>query len=213
MEYQKAYIEPEGQGRFEILFNPTQYSVEKANQIAEAAIPGLQAPVLQYVHGNTRTLSVELFFDTYEEGADVRTHTNRIYKLLEIDPDTHVPPICNIGWGGFSFRCVADHVSGRFALFLPDGTPVRAFLNVTFKEFIDVDVLVRQAPTRSADHRKTRIARLGDRLSTIAFEEYGDAGAWRPIAQANHIDDPLQLEPGQALVIPALDDEGKPRHA
>lgn len=204
MEYQKATIQPKGKPAIKVLFNPNQYTVDKANTIAEAAIPGLQAPILQYVHGNTRTLTMELFFDTYEERTDVRTYTDQIYGLLAIDASTHVPPICDISWGGFSFTGVLDHASGRFSLFLPDGTPARANLTVTFKEFIEVKVIVQENPTQSADHRKTRVVRSGDRLPTIAWEEYGDAGQWRPIAEANGIDDPKELESGRRLVIPAL---------
>jgi hypothetical protein len=213
MEYQKATIQPEGQGMIQVLFNPNTYTVEKSNQIAEAAIPGLEAPILQYVHGNTRTLTMELFFDTYEEQQDVTEYTDDIYCLLEIDPETHVPPICDISWGTFSFRGVLDRCSGQFKLFFPDGTPARATLNVTFKEYIDVDVLVRQNPTQSADHRKTRLVRAGDRLPVIAWEEYGDAAKWRPIAEANAIDDPINLEVGQRLIIPALPPREQARHA
>jgi len=197
----------------EVLFNPNTYTVEKSNQIAEAAIPGLDAPILQYVHGNTRTLAMELFFDTYEEQMDVSLYTDQIYDLLEIDPDTHVPPICDIFWGSFTFRGVLDHVSGVFKLFMPDGTPARATLNVTFKEFIEVEVLVREKPTQSADHRKTRVVHAGDRLPVIAWEEYGAAAKWRPIADANGIDDPTNLEVGKRLVIPALDPKESGRHA
>jgi hypothetical protein len=209
MEYNKASIEPEGNSAIDVLFNPNAYSVEKSNQIAESAVPGLEAPILQYVHGNTRTLSMELFFDTYEEQTDVRAYTDQIFGLLDIDPGTHVPPICIVAWGGFSFRGVMDHVSGKFSLFLPDGTPARATLSVTFKEFIDVEVLVRENPTQSADHRKTRLVRSGDRLPTLAWEEYGDAAKWRPIAEANGIDDPKNLEVGKRLIIPALNPMGQ----
>ena len=204
MERQLISITPTGQSSFNVLFNPTNYSVAKSNQIAEAAIPGLEAPILQYVHGNTRTLDMELFFDTYEERTNVSKETDKIYKLLLIDPSTHAPPICNIAWGAFKFTGVLDHVSGKFTLFLSDGTPVRATLTVTFKEFIDVDALVKVRPTQSADHRKTRVVKSGDRLDIIASQEYGDPDNWRPIAEANNMDDPEQLEPGHVLIIPAL---------
>jgi len=147
---------------------------------------------------------MDLFFDTYEEQMDVTTYTNQIYALLAIDPETHAPPICEITWGGFYFRGVLDNVSGQFSLFFPNGTPARAKLTVTFKEFIDVQVLVQQNPTQSADHRKTRLVQTGDRLPAIAWEEYGDAAKWRPIADANGIDDPRNLEVGRRLIIPAL---------
>jgi hypothetical protein len=205
MALKKASIEPESQGAIDVLFNPTQYSIEKSNQIAEIAIPGLESPILQYVHGNTRTLSMELFFDTYEEQTDVRKHTDKIYGLLNINPSTHVAPICKVSWGSLTFRGVLDHASGKFTMFLPDGTPVRATVSVIFKEFIDVKVLVRQRPTQSSDHRKSRLARSGDRIDNIAAEEYDDAKKWRPIAEANNLDNPRQLDPGRLLVIPPTD--------
>lgn len=204
MGLQQVTIAPEGQQSFTVLFNPTEYTVEKGNQLAEIGVPGLSAPIIQYVHGNTRTLSMELYFDTYEERADVRDHTNQVYSLLAIEPSTHVPPICNVSWGNFRFRGVLDHVSGKFTLFMADGTPVRATLSVSFKEFIDVEIVVRENPTQSSDHRKARMVRSGDRLDNIAYEEYGDAAKWRPIAEANGLADPRNLEPGRLLAIPEL---------
>ncbi|MFZ0746411.1 MAG: LysM peptidoglycan-binding domain-containing protein [Terracidiphilus sp.] len=219
MGHQLVSITPAGKPTFRVPFNPTNYSLSKANQIAEAAVPGLNAPILQYVHGNTRTLDMELFFDTYEKGTTVTSPTigvdseqstavsagtGAIYDLLEIDPDTHAPPICELAWGKFTFQGVLDHVNGKFTLFLSDGTPVRATLTVTFKEYIDVDQLVRVQPTHSADHRKVRVVRSGDRIDNIAGEEYGDPDCWREIAEANHLDDPAELVPGQLLVVPAL---------
>ena len=204
MELAKASIEPEGGEKIKVLFNPNQYSLDKGNQIAEIAVPGLDAPILQYVRGNSRTLTMELFFDTYEEQSDVRTYTKKIYNLLSIDREKHVPPICKFVWGDFQFPCVLERVGGKFTLFLPDGTPVRATLSVVFKEFLKVEDLVRVSPTQSADHTKLRTVRWGDSLSSIAAAEYNDPGQWRPIALANRIENPLELDPGRVLVIPAL---------
>jgi nucleoid-associated protein YgaU len=44
----------------------------------------------------------------------------------------------------------------------------------------------------------------GETLSDIAAELYRDPTQWRPIAIANGIADPLSIEPGQALRVPAL---------
>jgi nucleoid-associated protein YgaU len=202
--FKLARIEPERQQAFDVLFNPTHYSVDKANQFAEAAVPGLEAPIIQYVHGNTRTLSIELFFDTYEERTDVSQHTERVYNLLLIDPGTHAPPICRITWGSFTFRGVLAQASGKFTLFLPDGTPARATVNVTFKEYIEVRLLVRARPTRSADHRTVISVQLGDTLPIISHRAYGDPRRWRDIADANQLEDPDTLVPGTQLVIPKI---------
>ena len=204
MPLEKAIITPEDGESIPVLFNPTQYSLDKGNQIAEIGIPGLGAPILQYVRGNTQTLTMELFFDTYEQQTDVRKHTKKIYGLLGIESATHVPPICTFTWGNFNFRCVLERVGGRFTLFLADGTPVRATLNVTFKEFIDVKIEVQTTPTESVDHTKTRTVKRGDTLNSLAAAEYGDPAKWRPIAEANHIDNPRVMKPGQDLIIPPL---------
>ena len=147
---------------------------------------------------------MELFFDTYEQREDVRRHTNRIYELLDVDPKSHRPPVVKFAWGGFSFRCMVERVSGRFTLFLDSGVPVRATLTVSFKQYVDPAESPKAPKTESSDHVKTYIVKLGDSLSSIAAAEYGDPTAWRPIAAGNAIDNPRLLEPGRRIVIPPL---------
>jgi hypothetical protein len=199
-----GFIKPDGQDEIPVLFYPNKYSLEKSNQIAEIGVPGLSSPILQYVRGNTRTLSLELFFDTYEQRADVRPFTNKIYGLLGIEGKEHVPPICTVTWGNLNFRGVLERVSGSFTLFLPDGIPARATLSVSFKEYIEVEVEVRSPARESADHVKTWTVTAGDSLWSIAAAEYDDPAKWRPIAKQNGIDNPRCLEPGRVLVIPRL---------
>lgn len=56
------------------------------------------------------------------------------------------------------------------------------------------------------ESNRVRIVAAGDKLPFLAMEVYGDARLWRPIAEANDIDDPLQFpEPkdvGRLLLIP-----------
>jgi len=204
---EKALIKPEtpsGARAIPVLFNPSRYGLDSSSQFAEVPVFGLSSPILQYVRGNARSLSMELFFDTYEAGTDVRQHTDQIYGLLGIETSTHVPPVCTFSWGHFAFRCVLERVNGSFTLFLDDGTPVRATLTVSFKELVDAQTAVRASPTESADHTKTYAVRRGDTLSGIAGQEYGDPRAWRVIADANGLPNPRVLTPGRLLVLPPL---------
>jgi hypothetical protein len=210
MELKKAVITPLGGEGINVLFNPTQYQVTESNQFAEVAIPGVGAPPLQFVRGAARTLSMQLFFDTYDpvqdgvkQGSDVRKYTDQIVNLLAVGSDTHAPPICRFSWAHFAFVGVLEKADQRFTLFMPNGTPVRATIDVSFKE------LGQQQPDQagnlfSADFAKQYVVRRGDTLSNIAADKYGDPAQWRPIAEANGMDDPLGLEPGQVLVIPAV---------
>src|SRR5215210_145261 len=121
---EKAEIRPEtpaGAPPIKVLFNPSQYGFDGSNRFSETPVVGQTAPILQYTRGNARSMSMELFFDTYEDGSDVRTHTNRIYELLNVEATSHRPPVVTFAWGGLTFRCMVERVSGRFTLFLDSG--------------------------------------------------------------------------------------------
>ena len=48
----------------------------------------------------------------------------------------------------------------------------------------------------------------GDSLASIAFAQYGDPNAWRPLAAYNGIDDPLRVPTGQTILLPSLQELG-----
>jgi nucleoid-associated protein YgaU len=77
-------------------------------------------------------------------------------------------------------------------------------LGCTFQEWRSGQDDALLENTQSADVTKTRRVKLGDTLSSIAGEEYNDPAMWRPIAEANGIDDPRSLTPGTVLAVPAL---------
>jgi nucleoid-associated protein YgaU len=56
----------------------------------------------------------------------------------------------------------------------------------------------------SSTATKIYVVKAGDSLSKIAKREYGDAGAWKAIFEANkdQIKDPNLIHPGQKLKIP-----------
>lgn len=203
------------------MFNPNTYSITKSvswNPVVSKSAPsgqtqrGHNAPALQFNGGQSRTLSLELFFDTTEEAdpakQDVRNLTNKIVKLTRIvrDLDPQRPPICVVSWGqitppgsDFPFTGVITQLTQRFNLFLTDGTPVRATQTVAFMEYLD--------PTKDELENDpeftTRLVKRGDSLSSIAGEAYHDPTMWRIIAEANQLEDPRHFfKPGLRLKIP-----------
>src|SRR5262245_45235164 len=83
----------------EVLFNPNSYTITKQviwTPVGEVGGGGqatdrkVNAPMLSYSGGNSRHLTLELFFDVTEpvQGRvidDVRLETNKIVKLTQID--------------------------------------------------------------------------------------------------------------------------------
>ena len=199
----KITIEHTGQ-QFEVMFNPEEYSLNKDNNFASQAIPGLSSPILQFVHGNLRTLEMELFFDTTDARTDVRAQTQKVVDLLKIDPDLHAPPVVRVAWASLQLRCVLTRANQKFLKFLEDGRPTRARITVTFSEYIDPEREAKEVNRQTADFTKIYVVRRGDTLAGIAARFYENAALWRPIAIANGIDDPRRLEPGLELHVPSL---------
>ncbi|MFA4902809.1 MAG: LysM peptidoglycan-binding domain-containing protein [Desulfobaccales bacterium] len=198
-----------------VMFNPEEYTVNRDNNFAQIAVPGLRAPIIQFVHGNMQTLEMELFIDTYEEhreasrvinraGEDVRQQLSKITRLMDIDPTTHAPPTLLFTWASLSFTCVLARASQRFTMFLPDGTPVRARVQVTFNEFCNIDLEAKEIKRETSDYSKLHMVEEGETISSIAWRTFGNPKLWRPIALRNGLDDPRCLAPGTQLIIPQL---------
>jgi hypothetical protein len=202
--------------KIEVMFNPEEYTVNKDVNYAQTGVPGLNAPITQFVHGNAQTLEMELFLDTYEEhregsrmlnraGEDVRKLTRKVTDLMSINPKTHAPPRLLFTWGeSFAFTCVLARVSQRFILFLPNGTPVRARLQVTFNEFNNVELEAKEIKRETADFSELYVVGQGETLSAIAGRTYGNPALWRPIAVRNDIENPRALPMGLHLLVPQL---------
>jgi LysM repeat protein len=207
--------------RHVVMYNPEELKLEQGNTFAEVGIPGLNAPPLQYVRGKSRALTMELFFDTYETGQDVRAFTGPVVRLLEKAPQTQGPPVLLFSMGRFQFQCVLVDAGQRFTMFSRDGTPVRSTVSVRFQEYVRIDVQVRRgvffgSPTVSAlvnagidvaagavsGAVTVHVLLRGDTLSGLAAAYLGDPTLWRDIARANGIADPLDLPVGHSLVIP-----------
>src|SRR5262245_47356340 len=194
----KILVEATGE-QFEVMFNPEEYTLNKDNNFAAQNIPGLSGPLLQFVHGNLRTLDMELFFDTFEQHRDVREQTKKITGLLDINKDLHAPPIVRVSWASLQFRGVLAKARQKFILFLPDGRPVPARLTCTFNEFLDPTREAKEVDRQTSNFTKVHAVMDGETLSAIAGRFYDDPQQWRPIAIANEITNPRDLATGELL--------------
>lgn len=207
----------------EVQFNPTELNFSKGSNISEIAIPGLDSPVLQFIRGNAETLSLELFFDSTDDGmgsgaTSVTEQTQKFYQLVKQNPDTHAPPICRFVWGNdrggsatigtdvsnapFWFTGLVESIDRKFLLFSPEGTPLRARLTIKMREYKTVDQMVREL--NSADHTKARVFKRRERLDQLSSEEYSTPDEWRRIADENDLDDPRSIEAGTLLRLPPI---------
>ena len=209
----------------EVQFNPTELTLTKGVQLAEIAIPGLDAPLVQFVRGQSETLQVDLFFDTTDDGMgdtvrSVTSLTDPVYSLVKIEPDGHAPPVCWFMWGEKfpgsdladvmasqrrpDFKCVVESVRQRFTLFSPKGIPLRAVLTLSMREDRPLEDQRRELNLNSPDRTQSHVVQRGETLARIAARHYRRPSAWRAIAAANRVSDPRRIAPGTFLRIPPL---------
>jgi nucleoid-associated protein YgaU len=174
-------IDAPGTPPIPVMFNPPRYALSSSNRFAEIRIPGLPAAVMQFVGGEARSLSLELFFDT-----------------------TMAPPRLLMLWGSLAFPGYLVSVKQTFDHFSAFGLPLRATLAVEFKGYEPTPFLTTaglSAALTTAELATRYVVKAGDTLQSIAAALYGDPNRWREIATANGLDDPRALPTGRQLEI------------
>ena len=205
-----------------VLFNPTEYTFERTNSYKATPVPGLSSPLLQFVNGESDQLSMELFLDDYtdpggptsllqKENVSVVQRLQDISKLLLIDSKLHAPPPVRFIWGTMDFTAVIEKLSRKVTMFHPNGNPARATLSVTFKEYRTLSEQLREPRRESADKSKRRVVVGNDQLWLIAAREYDDTNEWVRIAVANDLDDPRDIQPGDWLLLPPVENPNEAR--
>ncbi|RWO22189.1 LysM peptidoglycan-binding domain-containing protein [Mesorhizobium sp.] len=201
--------------RIPVLFNPTDYTIERSNSYKTTSIPGLGGPLIHFINGEADVLSMELFLDDYTDkpkaGAKgVREQADKFAALLEIDNNQHAPPIVRFVWGKLSFTAIIEKLTRKFLLFQADGVPARVSLGVSFKEYRTLPELLRNPRLQSADKSKRRVIVARDSLWLLASREYHDPARWREIAEANDLDDPRDIAAGDWVRVPPLENVDGP---
>jgi nucleoid-associated protein YgaU len=189
-------------------FNPSRLTFSRAVRWGEQPAAKRDNPELQFTGADPASLSLDLFFDTYDDPelckSSVRDHTNKLRDLTLVDGGLHRPPVCRLQWGEqhVFFQGVLAQLETQFTMFMDDGTPVRATCRGTFRQWKSNGDDLREQDLLSADVAKVWTVKHSQTLATIAAREYGDPREWLTIAEANGIDDPLAIQPGQQLVLP-----------
>ncbi|RZU51561.1 LysM domain-containing protein [Krasilnikovia cinnamomea] len=114
------------------------------------------------------------------------------------------PPKVIFQWGpAFLIEANISGVTARYTRFGPDGTPVRAEVDIRLQQQPSLLSLLATNPTSAGlPGRKAHTVTAGDSLARIATDQYGSPGRWRQLAEANGIDDPLRVRPGDRVYLP-----------
>jgi nucleoid-associated protein YgaU len=219
-QFQKAYLQIEKGEKIECWFNPKEYSLGRTNKWNVKPVPGAALPNAQFAGSDSHKLSIDLLFDDSDaRDGDVSTICKKLLDMMEVDEkfgsgekNNARPPMVEFGWGSvLTFNAVCESLSIQYTLFKPNGVPIRALAKLSLTQ---VEKAVgtpaggdarRQNPTTTGIRGvRSHVVRDGDSLPSLAYSAYGDATSWRVIAEANDIDNPLDLRRGTVLSIPRL---------
>lgn len=219
----KAQLEADDpKGKVVFQFNPESISLSKSANFKERPTQTANdAPEQQFEGTEGTSLSFDVLLDaTGPGGQDVSTAVNLMASWTNPTEKSRSsqkpePPGLVFSWGQFKvlqagdFKCHLSSISANYTMFSPSGVPLRAKVKLQLKA--KGSTPQRQNPTSGGirPHRR-HVLQRGDSLGVIAAREYGDAGYWRQIAEANGIDDPFRLPAGRQLILPAAEELRKP---
>jgi hypothetical protein len=203
---------------FTFEFNPSELTLRQGAQwkrttsaaVRDGALPEFMGP-------DPREMNVEIFLDSSDKpsGTTVLKKVESLLSCCEVTAKSLAakqpsPPWVVFQWGSFStarFTAYVSSVDVTYSLFGTTGVPIRAACRMTLHEI--PSRTEGQNPTSGAlTARSVHRVVAGDSLQSLAWREYGNASAWRAIAEANGIDDPTRLPTGTELVLPAAGEVG-----
>jgi hypothetical protein len=205
------------QDKLDFLFNPTSYSVSKAAKWNRPTTKGhKKASPPEFTGTDPASVQMELLFDRWERRGDVSKDVEKLLQWLQPTPKSHAankpqPALLGFDWGKNHaltwFTGFLKSVNAKYTMFRQDGTPTRATVSITLEEVATEHKTQNQNPTSGgAGGHRTHVMTAGDSLQSLAYDEFGDAHAWRRIAELNDVDDPLRVPTGTTLAIGTEDD-------
>ena len=202
-----------GNKRGEVVFqfNPKEVTITKsAKWERKPSKAAKNAPPVQFLGADPAKMTLEMFFDATaaRDGSVVVAVESLLACCVptkeSLGHKNGSPPIVVLHWGTTSsFPAVVSSVSAKFTLFSSDGTPIRAVCSVSLEEMPGEEFRKQNPTSGSYDVHRIYRTVAGDSLASVAFAEYGDPTAWRPLAAFNAIDDPLRMPAGTVLLLPS----------
>jgi hypothetical protein len=201
---------------FKFDFNPVQLSLSRrANWKVTPTVAVRDGSLPEFMGQEPAEMSLEIFLDSSDKPTR-NTVLKKVEALLACCETTAKssagkqpsPPWVVFQWGSFStarFTAYVTSVEANYTLFGTSGVPIRATCQLSLQEI--PSKTKRQNPTSGAlTARRVHRFVAGDSLQSLAWNEYGDAAAWRAIAEANDIDNPAAVPTGAELVLPAAEE-------
>jgi nucleoid-associated protein YgaU len=114
------------------------------------------------------------------------------------------PVILDFSWGtGLTYTVSLRAVTINYTRFAGDsGKPIRAEVHLELYADVNASLPMTNPTSGGPPGRSSHVLDASECLASLATARYGRPGAWRQIARANGIDDPLRVRPGTLIYLP-----------
>ena len=134
----KGYIKDLDSSRLmKFQYNPETFEYSRGATYVELVAPGMSYPSTQYVHGNSRSFSVELFLYDKPSTGVIEEQKSFIEGLLppeENDSNYSRPPTILFVYGNFLKKCVVEEFGVKIEEYDVWGNPTMARFTLTLRQ-------------------------------------------------------------------------------
>ena len=109
-----------------------------------------------------------------------------------------------IVWGKLIFTGVCTSFKVNYTMFKPDGTALRAVIDLTLQSSVDPKKESKDSQRASPDLTHVRTVQAGDTLPLMTFRIYGDPSYYPEVARINGLKNMYALKPGDQIEFPPL---------
>jgi hypothetical protein len=208
--------------------NPESYSLNTYIVYNDQQAPGDPATQLRYDRTTPQELSFQFLFDgtgVISQGGGllkianlfggdkpktVQEQLDSFRKVVGYKGKMHEPGYIKLVWGKAlafeqnTFKCRLTSMQLTYKLFKPDGTPLRATAQCTFRESISPKELQARKNNSSPDLTHVRTVKEGDTLPLMTYRIYGDDKYYLEVAKANGLQNFRKLTVGQTIIFPPI---------
>ena len=204
-----------GAGNYSVMINPASYRHERRVTYATAKRLGAAANDDRFAAVDAEAVSFKgIVIDgtgvvpRLKQGADWPDVKTQIKKLTDVvyayRSDVHEPPAVKLTWGSFIFHGYLQSMSVEYTLFNPGGEPLRAKVDLDFKETMSAQEEALRTNKNSPDLSHRVDVKAGDTLPLLCYRIYGDSSYYRDVAGVNNLGNFRDLKPGTRLLFPPL---------
>ena len=193
-----------------LMMNPTELKWNGKIEYTDQSVPDSITPSQKYKFSSNKKLNISIDIDCTGIVDSKRVNMEKEISALstivyDYNGEIHRSNFVKIQWGkDFIFKGVLKSMDVTYNLFKPDGSPLRAKVNLDFDNYMSITTANQKAKKKSPDVTHLVNVVEGDTLPQLCDKTWEDSSYYIKVAEYNKLNKFRQLMGGQQLVFPPI---------